>query len=77
MHASTRLYLVERPPAPASGFASAVLRRCFDGLCVALRSAAELYGSADAGAARETPQWLLGAGQVAPVAAGRWPLNEN
>jgi hypothetical protein len=77
MHASSRLYLVERSSKPPAKLGEVVLWGCFQGLCAILRRAAELYDIGESTTHRETPPWQLGAGQIAPVVAGRWPLNDQ
>jgi hypothetical protein len=76
MSASTRLYLVEPAVPRARGLGDVLLGGCFRSLCVLLRKTAEVYGLADTDPTRETPAWLVGAGQIAPVVAGRWPLQD-
>ncbi|MET0412915.1 MAG: hypothetical protein ABW217_16535 [Polyangiaceae bacterium] len=76
MQASVHLTLVE-PLAAARrlSLAEALLGSAFRGLCAVVRKAAELYGTTYASAQRESPAWLVGAGQIAPVVAGRSPLD--
>lgn len=76
MHASVHLTLVEPLAAPRRlPVAEALLGGAFRGLCAIVRRAAELYGTTDVSSQRESPAWLVGAGQIAPVVAGRSPLD--
>lgn len=76
MHANVHLTRVEplavrRRPS----LAEVALRAVFQGLYSSVRKAAELYGASEASASRESPVWLVGAGQIAPVIAARSPLD--
>jgi hypothetical protein len=75
MQASAHLTLVqplaEQHPSPIE----ALLGGLFRGLYAAVRRAAELYGTTQVSSQRESPAWLIGAGQIAPVIAGRSPLD--
>jgi hypothetical protein len=76
MRTNSHLCLVEPAALAPRGLGSVLWESCFHGLCLVIRKTAEFYGAADGTTSRETPVWLLGAGQIAPVVAGRSPLND-
>ena len=75
MQASAHLTLVRPLAAQRPSLIEVLLGGLLRGLYATVRRAAELYGTTQISSQRESPAWLVGAGQIAPVVAGRSPLD--